>query len=97
MNIESFDKAKKILKIEFNPDINKFLTKKFAILDDEIFYSSDSGKLFIYNTKTENAVLEDIVDNTAKNPLISTPAIIGNVIFLVDSKSNIYKRYKDLK
>ncbi|HOV13568.1 MAG TPA: FecR domain-containing protein [Spirochaetota bacterium] len=97
VDLASFNIIKKIMKIEFNPDINKFLTKSFSVLGDEIFYCSDSGGLFVYNTKSEMADLIDIPENVLKNPLISSPQIIGNVIFVLDNKSNIYKRFRDIK
>lgn len=97
VDLTLFKEAKKIMKVENNPDINKFLTKSFAVLNDEIFYCSDSGKLLIYNGKTGTGVLEEVIDNPMNNPLIGSPAVFGNIILFVDTKFNVYKRYKDIK
>jgi hypothetical protein len=97
VNSSSFEGLKMIMKVENNPDINKFLTKKLLLTDDEILFCSDSGKLFIYDLNADKGTLADIADNIQKSPLISSPVMIGNVIFIIDQKSNIYKRYRDIK
>ncbi|MBN2546630.1 MAG: FecR domain-containing protein [Spirochaetes bacterium] len=97
LELAPFVEPKKIMRLEFTPDMNKFLTKKLLLANDEILYCSDTGKLFVYNIKSETAELISITENINKSPLISSPVMIGNVIFFMDRESNIYKRFKNIQ
>ena len=56
-----------------------------------LYFCADSGKVFIYETKNKKAILLNIPDNVDNLPLIGSPVIINNNIFIVDIELNIYK------
>jgi len=91
LNIEAFNSPKKILKIDKNPVIDKYLTKNLFLYKDYIFFSSDTGRIFYYNIKDKKADLINIKQNKDNNPFIGTPVLIKDSIFFIDIKSNIYK------
>ncbi len=94
VNINTFNKARMIMRVDKNPVQDKYLTKKLYRDKNIIYFASDTGKVFIYDLLTGNTDLLEIEDNKNNNPLIGTPVKIKDAIYFVDVKSNIYKMHE---
>ena len=94
VNVNNFNKAKMIMRIDRNPVQDKYLTKKLFIDNKVIYFASDTGKIFIYDISTGNADFISIEENKDDTALIGTPVKINKAFYFVDLKSNIYKMYK---
>ena len=79
-----------IAKVDKNTDKDKYFTKKILLINNNIFYSSDTGKVFYYNTNNNKNGFIEIEENPSKISLIGTPVKIGERIFFVDIKANLY-------
>ena len=82
---------KKIIKVDNNPEINKYLTKKLVKYNNYILFCSDTGDIFYYDTSNDEKALLNIPQNSKKLPLIGTPVILNNNIYIIDIESNLYK------
>jgi len=91
IDTSNFNKASKIIKIDDKPDYNNYLTKKILQDGNDIYFCSDSGKVFYYDTNKGKVDFINIKENTDNNSLIGTPVKINNYIYVVDIKSNIYR------
>ena len=89
LNNFSFNDLKKIEKVDNNPDANKYLTKKLVNINEKIFFCNDNGKLFSYDTKNKKNDL--IILNNQNIPLIGTPVVIKNEIYVVDIYLTVYR------
>jgi len=96
-NVTDFSAVSSIVKVDTVPDANKYLAKKTLISGADIYFSSDSGKLFHYNLANGTNEFISLPDNAANLPLVGTPAKIGEDLFVIDTKANIYKIYMKLK
>ena len=94
VDINNFNKARMIMRVDKNPVQDKYLTKKLFRDNNIIYFASDTGKIFTYNISTGNADFIDIEDNINHTALIGTPVKINKIIYFVDLKSNMYKLYK---
>ncbi len=90
LNLNTFKNIDKIFKVDYTPDINKYFTKKLLLIDNYIFFSSDTGKIYCYDTGNNKTQFINIDSNIKNFPLVGTPVIINNNIFAVDTSSNIY-------
>jgi hypothetical protein len=90
VNISVFKSAIKIMRVDSSPDSNKYLTKEISIYDNIIYICSDVGKLFYYDIKSGQSKFVDINNKTKDSPLIGTPVKIGEYIYFIDDKFNIY-------
>ncbi len=95
INLLKFNYAKKITSVDLNPNNNKYLTKKLLNDSDDIYFSSDTGKVFYYDCSENNFKFIEIENNKDNNPLIGSPIKINNGIYFIDSKFNIYKLLKN--
>jgi len=86
----SFTSFEKIAKADINPDPDKYLTKKLLLVNNEIYFSSDTGKIFYYDINQSIWKFLTIDDNNNNNPLIGTPVKIGKYVYFLDNKSYIY-------
>ena len=89
MDADNPDNYRKIVLIDRKPDKNKYLTKKILNIDNELYFSSDTGKLFYFNIDKD--FYEFIALDAKESPLIGTPQKFNNGIFVVDTKFNIFK------
>lgn len=89
----AFNKVDRIMKVDNNPSKNSLLVKYPVLINNNIYWASDTGKLFIYNTTSGKAKLMTIQDNPG-NPLIGSPASYKDSIFVLDTKGSVYKLYK---
>ncbi len=96
VNINSFNNAKIIIRVDNAPMQDKYLIKKLFKDGKILYFASDSGKLFTYDTSTQEVNLIQIDDNKDNSPLIGTPVKIKDAIYVFDVKANIYKRHKIL-
>jgi hypothetical protein len=88
MNVGSFISAEFIAKVDNETDKDKFLTKKIIEYEGKIFYCSEKGNLFSYDTKNN----EYVFLNADKNSnLTGTPSVIDNQLYLFDVNGNMYK------
>jgi len=78
-------------KVDLNIKQEKYPTKRMIKADSGLYFCSDTGKLFYHNIITGENKLIDIPQNTGKLPLIGSPVFINGSVYVVDSKSNIYK------
>ena len=95
MDAIKFDKPTKLVKVDSFPNSNKYLTKKLMIDKNDLYFCSDTGKIFNYNLITNKYDFLVINENIKNNLLIGTPVKINNDIFVVDKKTNIYKLVKN--
>ena len=86
---------KKIIKADNISGMDKYLTKKILFHNNEIYFSSDTGKLFYYDIKNDNYEFIEL-NNIENNSLVGTPVIIDGVIYTFDIKGNIYKIKKNI-
>jgi len=91
LNILSFKKADMLFKVDNNPYPDKYLTKKILYHNDEIYFSSDTGKLFKYDIINEQSELIHIDDNKSDLPLTASPVAINDAVYVIDVSSNIYR------
>lgn len=82
---------KRIIKVDNNNNIDKYLTKKLVTANNELYYCGENGYLFYFNL--ENGKNQSI--KICENSLIGNPILIGNSIYIVDNKTNIYKITKE--
>lgn len=94
VNINVFNNAKIIIRVDNTPMQDKYLIKRLLRDGNILYFASDSGKLFTYNVSTQEANLLEIKDNKDNLALIGTPIKIKDAIYIFDEKANIYKRYK---
>jgi len=87
----NFKSAKKITQADIKPDYNNYLTKKILIYNNELFFSSNTGKVFYYDVENNKAEMLDVKDNNKNYQLIGSPVLIKDTIYVVDKQSNIYK------
>jgi len=92
LNIETFAAAERIIKLDNNPNSNKYLNKKLLISDSTLFFTTDTGKMFIYNTDTG---YYKFVQTDQKVALVGTPVLINDVVYTFDTNSTMY-RYKNI-
>jgi outer membrane protein assembly factor BamB/TolB-like protein len=90
INVDIFSNSERIFKVDNNPDQNKYLTKKMLSTGDDLYFSSDTGRLFHYNIKSSLAEFINS-DPAGNSPLIGTPAMINNMIYVMDTDANIYE------
>jgi hypothetical protein len=83
--------AGKIEKVDSAPDANKYLIKKILLTGNDIYFSSDTGKIYHYDISKNNSEFIDIPANKKSNPLVGTPIKVNDEIFVVDTDSNVYK------
>ncbi len=91
INMLSFKKADKLFRADNNPNPDKYMTKKILLHNNEIYFSSDTGKLFKHDIINEKSELINIDDNKQGLPLIASPVKIDGVIYVIDIDSNIYR------
>jgi len=96
-DINSFNNPNKIVKVDNNPNLDKYLTKKLILHNYKLYFSSDTGNIFSYDISNKTANFITNEKNSEKNPLVGTPVLINNEVYVVDSKSNIYKCYETYK
>lgn len=94
IDIEKFNNAIKLEEVDYNPNYNNYLTKKILKINSDLYFSSNTGKIFHYDLKTNKASFIKIDENMENLPLIGTPVAINNIIYLIDIKANIYKLIK---
>ncbi|MBN2544252.1 MAG: FecR domain-containing protein [Spirochaetes bacterium] len=91
INVRSFNNAEQLSRVDYDPNPDKYLTKKLLYHNDELYFSSDTGKLFKYDMIEKKCELITIDDNKSDLPLISTPVRISNAVYVIDSLSNVYR------
>jgi len=91
INMLSFNKADKLFMADNDPNPDKYMTKKILMHNNEIYFSSDTGKLFKHDIINEKSELINIDDNKQGLPLIASPVKIDGVIYVIDIASNIYR------
>jgi len=96
-DINSFNQVNKIIKVDNNPNLDKYLTKKLILNNDKLYFSSDTGNILSYEIANKTAKFITNEANSEKNPLVGTPVVINKEVYVVDSKSNVYKCYETYK
>ena len=96
VNINTFNNARIMMKVDNNPMQDKYLIKKLLRDGNILYFASDTGKLFSYDISTQEANLIQIEDNIDNLALIGTPVKIKDAIYVFDIKANIYKKHKIL-
>ncbi len=90
INIDSFDSAKKIAHIDRNPDSMKYKSKKLLINGNDLYFCMDNGCLFWHDLADEKSYMVNLDGNSGNQPLMASPVMVNNRIFVMDKKSNIY-------
>jgi outer membrane protein assembly factor BamB len=87
VDIDKFDSYISLSTVDKSPDPDKYLTKKLFIDDNNIFYSSDTGKIFYYNILNGKTNFLETGNNIA---LIGTPVKINDKIFFINSRFDLF-------
>ncbi|HOJ63237.1 MAG TPA: FecR domain-containing protein [Spirochaetota bacterium] len=96
-DLNTFNSVQKVIKVDNNPGSDKYLTKKLVMANDKIYFASDSGKIFSYDKTKNEAIFINIEENKENLPLVGSPVVINNEVYVIDTKSNIYKAYETYK
>lgn len=96
-SLNNFNSVNKIIKVDNNPTTDKYLTKKLTSYGNKLYFSSDTGNIFTFDNEKKEASFIVIDENKEKLPLIGTPVVINNEVYVIDTKSNIYKSYETYK
>ncbi|HOV15008.1 MAG TPA: hypothetical protein PK771_12030, partial [Spirochaetota bacterium] len=83
------NKSKRIVKVDNNPSVDKYLTKNSVKFKDYIMFCSDRGSLFVYDTVNDFYQFVKIADINVS--LLASPMVINNDVYLMDIRSNSYK------
>ena len=87
INTDQFKEYKKLDKIDQNPMDDKYLIKHFFKLKNAIYFCSDTGKMFYYNTENKNSLMINVSDY----PLIASPVMINGHLYVIDTNSQIFR------
>lgn len=79
----------RVVKVDANPSIDKYLTKKSVRYKDYIIFCTDRGSLFAYDVVSNFYDFVKVVDTNAS--LLGSPIVNNNTIYLIDVKGNSYK------
>ncbi|MBN2547124.1 MAG: FecR domain-containing protein [Spirochaetes bacterium] len=96
LNVNTFNSALKIVKLDDKPDQDKYLIKKLVKKGSKLYYACDNGSLFIYDTKAgSHEFVKSQKSMTV--PLVSSPVIINDNIYVYDMDSNLYVKKEIFK
>lgn len=84
------NESKIITEVDKKSDKDKYFTKKIFSINNMIFYPTDTGNVFYYNLINNKNGFIEIKENPNQNALIGTPVKIGEKIFFIDNKANVY-------
>jgi hypothetical protein len=90
VSAEKFDTPERLFKVDGKPSHDKSLVKKMLLFKGHIYYSGDTGKLFVYNTADSKPTYYDMPGNTGV-PLAGSPVQVGDKVVIMDVKSNFYE------
>ncbi len=91
LNLTSFSTPNKMIQVDNNPNSDKYLTKKILMDQNNLYYGTDTGKIFYYDLKNNTCNLFKINENLDNLPLIGTPVKFNDYIYFIDINSNVYK------
>lgn len=84
----------KVVTVDNNPDPNTYLIKKLVKHNNDLYFCSDTGKLFRYDLIEQKSSFIELEPDTSTS-LIGLPVIINNAIFVVDTKAQVTKIIKN--
>jgi outer membrane protein assembly factor BamB len=88
----TFKETVKLASIERDADSDTMITRHLLLHDDELYFASDRGSLYIYTPASGTGLFVDLDSSTGK-PLVGSPVVIGDAVYVVDSDLAVYKRY----
>jgi outer membrane protein assembly factor BamB len=86
----AFKAFAQIDKVESHPNPDKALTKKSLAFGGAIYFSSDTGRVFYYDTASDHGRFLSVRDNPDLQPLVGSPVVVGGSVYVIDTAAHLF-------